>query len=170
MQGPSALPRLASDAENQVMEIDREGFEVLDRSECLRLLGDNGLGRIAATSGALPVVLPVGYAMDGESIVIETGRGTTLGFATAGSVVAFEADNLHEHGHSGWTVMVTGIAEEIDDDLEVDRLRHLLADGCGEGDERFIRIFPELISGRRAHRTHRFTRSRAAERVAQRAS
>ena len=152
------------------MEIDREGLEVLDRRECLRLLSGTGLGRIGLTSGALPVVLPVGYAMDGESIVIETGRGTTLGFGTTGSVVAFEVDNLHEHGHSGWTVMVTGVAEKVDDPLEVDRLRHLLADERGEGDEWFIRIFPELISGRRTHRAHRFTRSRAAERAAQRAS
>jgi uncharacterized protein len=152
------------------MEIDREGLEVLDRSECLRLLGDSGLGRIGVTSGALPVVMPVGYAMDGGAIVIETGWGTTLGFATTGSVVAFEVDNLHEHGHSGWTVMVTGLAEEVDDDLEIDRLRRLLTHGHGEGDERFIRIFPELISGRRAHRAHRFTRSRAAERAARRVS
>ena len=148
------------------MEIDREGLEVLDRSECLRLLGSTGLGRIAVTSGALPVVLPAGYAMDGESIVIETGRGTTLDFGTTGSVVAFEVDNLHEHGHGGWTVMVTGLAQEVEDDLEVERLRGLLGDHQEYWtDERLIRISSELISGRRAHRAHRHARSRAAARA-----
>jgi nitroimidazol reductase NimA-like FMN-containing flavoprotein (pyridoxamine 5'-phosphate oxidase superfamily) len=147
------------------MEIDREGLEVLDRTECLRLLDRTGLGRIAVTSGALPVVLPVDYAMDGDSIVVETGRGTTLDFGTTGSVVAFEVDNLHEHGHSGWTVMVTGIAQEVDDGPELERVRRLLTGEHGEHDERFIRISSELVSGRRTHRAHRFTRSRAAARV-----
>jgi nitroimidazol reductase NimA-like FMN-containing flavoprotein (pyridoxamine 5'-phosphate oxidase superfamily) len=131
------------------MEIDREGHEVLDRTECLRLLDRTGLGRIAVTSGALPVVLPVDYAMDGDSIIVETGRGTTLDFATTGSVVAFEVDNFHEQGQSGWTVMVTGIAQEVDDGHELERLRHLLSDEHGEGHERIIRISSELISGRR---------------------
>jgi nitroimidazol reductase NimA-like FMN-containing flavoprotein (pyridoxamine 5'-phosphate oxidase superfamily) len=147
------------------MEIDREGQEVLDRSESLRLLGGTGLGRIAVTSGALPVVLPVAYAMDGDSIIVETGRGTTLDFGTTGSVVAFEVDNFHEQGHSGWTVMVTGVAREVDDGPEVERLRCLLADERGEGDERYIRISSELVSGRRTHGANRPTRSRAAARA-----
>lgn len=151
------------------MEIDRDGLEVLDRAECLRLLEGRIVGRIAGTFGALPVVVPVRYAMDGESIVLETGRSTTLGFATAGAVVAFEVDNLHEHGHSGWTVMVTGVAEEIPDGPELERLRSLLPDETDERDERherFVRVSSELVSGRRTHRAHRHSRSRAAARVA----
>lgn len=151
------------------MEIDRDGLEVLDRAECLRLLDGRSVGRIAATYGALPVVLPVEYAMDGESIVLETGRGTTLGLATAGAVVAFEVDNLHEHGHSGWTVMVTGVAEEVPDGPELDRLRSLLPDEQDvpdDRDERFVRISSEIVSGRRTHRARRHSRSRAAARVA----
>jgi uncharacterized protein len=152
------------------MEIDRDGLEVLDRAECLRLLDGGAVGRIAGTSGALPVVFAVGYALDGESIVFETGRGTTLDFATSGSVVAFEVDNLHERGHSGWTVMVTGVAEEVDDNDEVERLRRLLHGDAGDHDHRFVRISSELISGRRTHRAHHHARSRAAARVPQRAS
>jgi nitroimidazol reductase NimA-like FMN-containing flavoprotein (pyridoxamine 5'-phosphate oxidase superfamily) len=147
------------------MEIDRDGLEVLDRAECLRLLDGTGVGRIAVTSGALPVVLPVDYAMDGDAIVVETGRGTTLGFATTGTVVAFEVDNLHEYGHSGWTVMVTGVAEEIADQHELERCRGLLPDRGDTVEERFVRISSELVSGRRTHRSHRRTRSRAAARA-----
>jgi len=150
------------------MEIDRDGLEVLDRAECLRLLNDAGMGRLAGTSGALPFVLPVGFALDGDSIVIETGRGTTLDFATSGSVVAFEVDNLHERGHRGWTVMVTGVAREVNDELEVDRLRTLLHDAPGDPDQRFVRISSELVSGRRTHRAHRHARSRAAARAGRR--
>ena len=129
------------------MAIDREGLEVLDRAECLRLLGGAAVGRIAGTSGALPVVLPLCYALAGDSIVFEVDPGTTVDFVTSGSVVAFEVDNLHERGHSSWTVMVTGVVRR-------------------EG--QFLRLSLELVSGRRTHRTHRHARSRAAARPAER--
>lgn len=135
------------------MEIDRDGLERLDRAECLRLLRTAAVGRVAGTSGALPVVLPVGYAVDGDSIVVETGRGTTLDFATSGSVVAFEVDDLNERGDAGWTVMVTGVAEEVVDHREVDRLRELLAGYRHDCDQRFVRISSELLSGRSLSKT-----------------
>ena len=146
------------------MEIDRDGVEILDRRECLRLLGGAGLGRIAVTSGALPMVVPVGYAMDGETIVVETGRGTPLEFATAGAVVGFEVDNLGERGHSGWTVMVTGVAEEVDNLPEIERLRLLLPAWRDGGGERVVRISSELISGRRSHWRDRHSHRRAVAR------
>jgi nitroimidazol reductase NimA-like FMN-containing flavoprotein (pyridoxamine 5'-phosphate oxidase superfamily) len=148
------------------MEIDRDGLEVLDRTECLRLLEGSNVGRVAGTCGALPVVVPVAYAMDGDSIVVESRRGTTPAFACGGEVVAFEVDNLHEHGHSGWTVMVTGVAEVVEDVREVARLRQLCRNDSPSWDKRFIRISSELVSGRRTHRSHRHVRSRAAARAA----
>jgi nitroimidazol reductase NimA-like FMN-containing flavoprotein (pyridoxamine 5'-phosphate oxidase superfamily) len=137
------------------MEIGRDGLEVLDRAECLRLLNRAAVGRIAGTSGALPVVLPVGYALDGESIVFETCRGTTLDFVTSGSVVAFEVDNLNEGGPADWIVMVTGVAKEVRDSREVERLRGLLHEDGSDHDECFVRISSELCSGRRTDRPHR---------------
>lgn len=135
------------------MEIDRLGLEVLGREECLRLLAGRSLGRIALTSGALPLVLPVYYAMDGESIVLRTGRGTTLGTATARAVVAFQVDDLDEHPRKGWSVAVTGLAEEVTDPKEMDRLRHLPLDRWGpEDDGHFVRISTDIVSGRRLGR------------------
>jgi nitroimidazol reductase NimA-like FMN-containing flavoprotein (pyridoxamine 5'-phosphate oxidase superfamily) len=144
------------------MEIDRDGLEVLDRAECLRLVNDAAVGRIAGTSGALPVVLPVNYVLDGDSIVVETGRGTTLDFVTSGSVVAFVVDNRHDRAQRAWTVMVTGVAQEVVDDLEVQRLRRLLPNDHDGHEQRFVRISSELVSGRRAHRTHGHGRRRVA--------
>jgi nitroimidazol reductase NimA-like FMN-containing flavoprotein (pyridoxamine 5'-phosphate oxidase superfamily) len=48
------------------MEIDRNGLEVLDRDECLRLLATATLGRIGLTSQSLPTVLPVNFILEGE--------------------------------------------------------------------------------------------------------
>ena len=150
------------------MEIDRDGLEVLDRRECVRLLSDVGLGRLAVSSRALPLVVPVGFAMDGDAIVAEVARGTELELAALGEVVGFQVDNLHENGHSGWTVMVTGLAEAVDDPVEETRLRRLFGDVDDREDTRLVRISCELISGRRTHPRHRHTRSRAAARLAER--
>jgi hypothetical protein len=65
--------------------------------------------------------------------------------------------------------MVTGVAREVSDDLEVDRLRTLLHHAPGEDDQRFVRISSEIVSGRRTHRSHRHARSRAAARAVRRA-
>ncbi len=150
------------------MEIDRNGLEVLDRAECIRLLGGAAVGRIAGTSGALPVVLPLSYAVDGDSIVFETGLGSTVDFvSSSGSVVAFEVDNLHERGHSSWTVMVTGIVHPVLDEDEVVRLGSILPEDSSGERGQVLRLSLDLVSGRRTHRTHRHTRSRAAARLAE---
>ena len=60
------------------MEVDRNGLEVLGRDDCLRLLALATLGRIGFTSGALPTVLPVSFHLDGERILVRTGRGSKL--------------------------------------------------------------------------------------------
>lgn len=150
------------------MEIDRDGLEVLERAECLRLLGNAHLGRIAVSASALPIVRPVGYVMEGDTIVVDVGRGPDLAFATAGAVVAFEADNLHENGHTGWTVTVTGMAQAVHDEQDTARLRRLFPEGGEHGDGHLIRIPCELVSGRRTHRRHPHSRSRAAARLAER--
>lgn len=147
------------------MEIDRNGLEVLGREECLRLLAGRRLGRIALSSGALPLVLPVYYAMDGESIVLRAGRETTLGTATTKAVVAFQVDDLDEHHCKGWSVAVTGLAEEVTDPKEVGRLRTIPLDRWGlEDDGHFVRISTDIVSGRRLGR--RLGHARRDKRIA----
>ena len=50
------------------MHIDRAGLRVLTREECLALLATAEIGRIAISARALPVILPVRFAMDGDRI------------------------------------------------------------------------------------------------------
>ena len=73
---------------------DLNGLEVLDPSECMRLLGSVSLGRIGLSSDALPVVLPVNFVLVGDQIVVRTRRGTKLAAATRNAIVAFEVDQL----------------------------------------------------------------------------
>jgi nitroimidazol reductase NimA-like FMN-containing flavoprotein (pyridoxamine 5'-phosphate oxidase superfamily) len=103
------------------VEVDRNGLEVLGRDECIALLAGATFGRIAITSNALPVVLPVNYVLLDDRIVVRTGRGTKLDAATRNTVVAFEVDEIETVEQTGWSVVVTGVAralvapDEIDD-------------------------------------------------------
>ena len=132
------------------MEVDRNGLEVLDRDECLRLLALATLGRIGFTSSALPTVLPVNFLLDGERILVRTGQGSKLGAATRNAVVAFEVDEFDPIDHSGWSVAVTGVASEVIDPSELDAaLRLPLARWVSSGDEAVLAISTEIVSGRR---------------------
>ena len=132
------------------MEIDRNGLEVLDRAECIRLLCRSRLGRVAVSAGALPTILPVNYWTDGRSIYVRTGIGSKLDAALHDAVVAFEVDDFDKLEHAGWSVVVTGIAREVTADAELTRLRHEpLARWAPSADGHVIAISIELVSGRR---------------------
>jgi nitroimidazol reductase NimA-like FMN-containing flavoprotein (pyridoxamine 5'-phosphate oxidase superfamily) len=132
------------------MEVDRNGLEVLGRDECLRLLAFATLGRIGFTSGALPTVLPINFHLDGDRILVRTGRGSKLDAALRNAVVAFEVDDFDPIYHSGWSVAVTGIATQITDPTELDQARQQpVARWAPGGEEAVIAISTELVSGRR---------------------
>lgn len=132
------------------MEVDRNGLEVLDREECLRLLARATLGRIGVTCGALPAVLPVNFWLDGDRIVIRTGEGSKLDAATRNAVVAFEVDDFDPLYHSGSSVVVTGVAREVTDPGDLAALRQApLARWAPRGNGKVIAVSTDMISGRR---------------------
>ena len=127
-----------------------EGLEILDEADCWRLLGQVPIGRVAVTLGALPAIFPVNYALDGDSIVFRTGEGTKLAAATQRAVVAFEVDRFDPMEHTGWSVLVVGMARAVTDDDERGRLARLpLAPWAGGCRDDFVRIGVEFLSGRR---------------------
>lgn len=132
------------------MEIDRNGLEVLTRDECLRLLGRATLGRLAITSGALPMVLPVNFRLVGERIVFRTGAGTKLDAATNGNVVAFEVDDMDPLWHTGWSVVVTGVASEVTDPADRAELADVGIPRWAPTDaDRIVTVSTAVVSGRR---------------------
>jgi nitroimidazol reductase NimA-like FMN-containing flavoprotein (pyridoxamine 5'-phosphate oxidase superfamily) len=132
------------------MEADRNGLEILDRKECLRLLGMATLGRIGVSFGALPTVLPVNFRLVNDKIVFRTGIGTKLDAATCNAVVAFEVDDMDPLWHSGWSVVVTGVAREVTDPIELTALDEAnIPRWAPTGDGRVVEVSIELVSGRR---------------------
>ena len=132
------------------MERDRNGLEILDRDECLRLLASATIGRVGISSGALPTVLPVNFCVHGDRILIRTGEGTKLDAATRNAVVAFEVDDFDPIYHAGWSVVAIGRAREVTDPEELAELRSArLTRWAPHGDGHVIALSTELLSGRR---------------------
>lgn len=98
------------------------GFEAMTAEQCRRLLASTHIGRIALTVGALPVVLPVQYSVDGGRLLVRTPGHHDIGRGVDGQVVGFEADQLDlDHG-VGWCVSITGtvhVVDRHDDDADV---------------------------------------------------
>lgn len=132
------------------MEVDRNGLEVLGRDDCLALLRHRTLGRVGLTFGALPTVLPVNYFFDGESILVRTGAGSKLDAAMRNMVVAFEVDDFDPMYHSGWSVVVTGVAVEVADPDVVEATADApLARWAPLGEEHLLAISTDMVTGRR---------------------
>jgi uncharacterized protein len=132
------------------VNVDSAGLEVLTPSECLALAGTVSIGRIVFTERALPAVQPVNFVLDDGLVIIRTADGTKLAEALRNAIVAFEADDFDTHSEIGWSVTVVGRAEAVRDPQEVARLTRLPLRAWGPANrDRFIRIHPEYISGRR---------------------
>jgi nitroimidazol reductase NimA-like FMN-containing flavoprotein (pyridoxamine 5'-phosphate oxidase superfamily) len=118
--------------------------------ECRQLIAPGGVGRIAFTTSCGPVVLPVNFAVVGDSIVIRTGQGTLIQ-AHAYDKVAFEVDHLDEAMRQGWSVLVSGPAHQVQQPSELRHLRESAAVWPWPGGERevYVRIVPARITGRR---------------------
>ncbi len=126
-------------------------LERLPRAECVQLMASVPIGRIFYNQWAMPAVAVVNFALDGdESIVIRTEASGKLWSAIRRTVVAFETDRVDEATRSGWSVTVVGRVEEVTDAREVAELRTLgLAPWAAGARDHFIRIRPEIVTGRR---------------------
>ncbi|POX52576.1 pyridoxamine 5'-phosphate oxidase [Streptomyces sp. Ru71] len=130
-----------------------DGFGELCRGECLRLMAAVGVGRLVYTRQALPAVLPVAFRLDADGSVLVCARADSgLVRAVDGAVVAFETDDVDPARRSGWSVVVTGAAAVVTDPAEHARLlRTGPRSWAPSPQEVFVRVTPELVTGRELH-------------------
>jgi len=122
----------------------------MTHEECIKSLErhPSRVGRIAL-AGPRPVIFPVNYAVDGESIVFRTDPGTKFHAAVHKAFVAFEVDMVEPNWHIGWSVLARGQASVVDDPTELKRLKSLPLEPWAEGDKAsYVRIDTKLLSGR----------------------
>jgi nitroimidazol reductase NimA-like FMN-containing flavoprotein (pyridoxamine 5'-phosphate oxidase superfamily) len=124
----------------------------LDRSECLRLLAAGTFGRIAVNLGdGPPVIRPVNYVFDGpsRSVVFRTGPGSKMHALLRASLASFEIDGVDPRQRTGWSVIITGVTEEVNDEAAIERLDRLGLDPWAPGAKpHWIRIRAWNVSGR----------------------
>ncbi|GAA4756698.1 pyridoxamine 5'-phosphate oxidase family protein [Actinomycetospora chibensis] len=122
----------------------------LDRTECLRLLGRLQVGRMVFTDQTMPVVHPVNFSLDGDDVIMRTSGGGKLAAAVSRGTVAFEADELDPDTCTGWSVVVVGHAEIVNDIDELVALAEPADRPWAPGrTAHVIRIRAERMTGRR---------------------
>jgi nitroimidazol reductase NimA-like FMN-containing flavoprotein (pyridoxamine 5'-phosphate oxidase superfamily) len=114
------------------------------------------IGRVGLTIDAVPIVLPVNFAILDDDIVFRTVEGTKFHAASTGTVLAFEVDGYAPDGEQGWSVVVQGPSQVVSDPTEVYRIRELIADpwAVDSSADRAVRIKNTIMSGRRFDRHH----------------
>ena len=138
-------PSLSAPPSDQ-QAVDRS---VLARGACLDLLRQQRVGRLGFVADGWPIILPVNYALDGETIVFRSGLGTKLSAVRQSTPVSFEVDELDDVHRSGRSVLVLGMASEIEDEAGLARAKGLPLRPWSTAPKDFwIRVDPVQITGR----------------------
>ena len=87
-------------------------LEEIPEVECLEILSQHSLGRVAVIVEGRPEIFPVNYGIRGRVIAFRTAAGTKLAHAP-GSPVAFEIDGYDEATGVSWSVVVQGTGHDV---------------------------------------------------------
>ena len=120
----------------------------IDEAECLDLLAAHHVGRVAYCDDLGPVVLPVNFALDQGTILIQISAHSMLAGHLRGAPASFQVDELDDFTETGWSVLIRGQASYVEHaDLRADQDRPR---AWAEGRRTLhVRITPDAISGRR---------------------
>ena len=129
------------------------GLLELDRTQCLALLTTEPVGRLVRAALPAPSIIPVGFVLHAGAVHVRTSRATCEDAVLAGVFVAFEADAFDAGTRTGWSVVVLGRPELVEDPLALEQVEGLLTRSWASGDrDSVLRIPVELVSGRRVGR------------------
>jgi nitroimidazol reductase NimA-like FMN-containing flavoprotein (pyridoxamine 5'-phosphate oxidase superfamily) len=133
--------------------------ESLDERECLRLVAQGTVGRIAFVGQYDLTVLPVNYRLVDGAILFRTGHDSMTdddlrtGIANAEYKVAFEVDDFDESAREGWSVLIQGPAHHLDSEAEQAAALAANVHPWASGDkDHFIQVKPLRVTGRRIRR------------------
>jgi nitroimidazol reductase NimA-like FMN-containing flavoprotein (pyridoxamine 5'-phosphate oxidase superfamily) len=123
-------------------------LERLSRAECRQLLPSASVGRIAVPTPNFPTLEPVSFAVVEGELVVAARAGSAGDAVSAGTTLSFEADVLDQARHSGWSVVVSGPVEELDDDV-VPLVKPQLGPWPVADGDRLLLIRSERVTGQR---------------------
>ena len=136
---------------DETRERDRLGLEILPYEECMRLLTKEVVGRLSYVDAGEPTIIPVNFRVYGSSIVFRTSFGGKHEAAMLGRPAAFQIDEFDAVYQKGWSVLVKGILESVDDLQDLEELAELsLTPWARETVKPFwVRLIPNEVTGRR---------------------
>lgn len=127
--------------------------ESLEPTECMRLLASVRLGRVGFTGPTGPQVLPVNHTVLDGTIVFRTDLYSAIADGTRASTVAFEVDELDDRMQSGWSVLVVGHADHVENQVEMADVFTRMGQPWAPGSRPLVaRIIPSRVTGRRFQR------------------
>jgi uncharacterized protein len=124
----------------------------LSRDECVALLRQGSIGRLAVVIGDQPHIFPLNYAANEEGLIVFRTADLTAATEVSLAKVAFEIDAIDVEHHQGWSVAVHGYGREVGDaiDRDSERLRRLPVRPWAPGQrDRWFKVTPTEITGRR---------------------
>ncbi|MGB7052578.1 MAG: pyridoxamine 5'-phosphate oxidase family protein [Acidimicrobiales bacterium] len=132
---------------------DRRDDPVLTPSECLQLLAQAEVGRIAVSMDALPVIIPVAFAVIDDQVHFRSIRDSKMDAAVDHRVVAFESGAYAPEEGTGWSVLVQGMTQAVDESDSLwspaSPFPPTTPSASSEERYRMIRIQPASVTGRR---------------------
>ncbi len=124
-------------------------LRVLDPARCRALLASVPLGRLGFVRDGRPAIRPVNFTVADEAIWLRAGRNSWAD-RLDGRPVTFEADTYDPGGHTGWSVIVTGIATLVTDiETVAAQFGADLRSWAPPPRDRLLRISLDRIEGRR---------------------
>jgi hypothetical protein len=142
------IPDLPKEHSSMTEHIGNRLIE-LTVEECQALLESSRIGRLGLVDADGPLILPVNYCMDGQSIVFRTHAGTKLDATSNGARVAFEVDGIDSAERTGWSILIRGSAATVTETEDLSRLEQLPLIPWAPGEKpHYVRI-SGILSGRR---------------------
>jgi hypothetical protein len=94
----------------------------LSDARCLELLRDGVIGRVALCSPLGPRIVPLTYALRGDSVVWRTSPYSELALHGRDQELAFEVDHIDYERRQAWSVVAVGRCEAVDDPETAEQL------------------------------------------------
>jgi uncharacterized protein len=128
-------------------------IQELGRDECLVLMATERLGRLGVVVDGVPLVIPMQFVLDGETVVLLTNKGAKTLHVPL-TTVSFAVDCVDWDNGVGWSVLIQGLGEDISTsiDEQSEHLRSLVTHSWAPPPaDRWLKIIPRTITGRRIH-------------------
>ena len=133
----------------EMLQIGTMSRREISREVCFDLLSRAKVGRVVYVRGAVPEVIPVCYAVAGESVVFGVHSTTPVVQELEGTVVAFQVDSFDPERECRWHVRAIGTfgPAVAPDELAVAGAVVPPPWTIGEGLERVLQIDLEVVNG-----------------------